>query len=157
MDAESTELLIKTRALKMHLSKGIGGIKSDMWLHQRSGATINDSPSSTMQRHINDDTWLHQRCNDRAIYLDATMKIKRTVLIAKLARRGATRGDITTVRFKSDRRDETREGGPVSWDRGISYAHNHDHPTDLHQIRCMAFFTENFPLNPMFFSCFLNF
>ena len=83
VDVESTGLLIKTRALKMHLSKVIDGIESDTWLHQRSGATINNSPSSTMQRRINDGTWLHQRCNDHVIYLDATMKIGRTRLIAK--------------------------------------------------------------------------
>ena len=74
------------------------------------------------------------------------MKIERIRLIAKSARHGATRGDITTVRFKSDGRDERREGGPASWDNGISYTHNRNRPTDLHQIKRLAFFAENFPL-----------
>ena len=82
--------------------------------------------------------------SNHAIHLDTTMEIGRSGLIAKSVLRGVTRGDITTVRFKSDERDERRKGGLVSWDCGLSYAHNHDRPTDLHQIRWLALFAVNF-------------
>ena len=52
------------------------------------------------------------------------MKIGRTGLIAKSARRRATRGDTTRVLLKLDERDERREGGLASWDRGLSYVRN---------------------------------
>ena len=82
--------------------------------------------------------------SNHAIHLDAMMEIRHSRLIAKSARRGATNGDITTVRFKSDGRDERREGGPASWDRGLSYVHNRGHPTNLHQIGWLALFAGNF-------------
>ena len=72
------------------------------------------------------------------------MEIGRFGLIVKSARRGATRGDITTVWFKSNGRDESRKGGPASWDPGLFYAHNHGRRTDLHQIGRLALFSRNF-------------
>ena len=81
---------------------------------------------------------------NRTIHFDATMEIGRSKLITKSARHGATRGDITTVRFKLDGQNERRKGGPVSWDHGLSYAHNRGHPADLHQIRRLILFAGNF-------------
>ena len=38
------------------------------------------------------------------------------------------------------------EGGPASWDCGLSYMCNRGRPTYLHQIERLALFAENFPL-----------
>ena len=84
---------------------------------------------------------------NHAIHLYATMEIRRSGLIAKSARHGATRGDITTVQFQSDRRNERIKGGSALWDRGLIYAHNRGRPTDLHQIRRLALFAKISSLN----------
>ena len=52
------------------------------------------------------------RVNEDWTHCDSTIKIERCGLIAELARRGATRGDIPAVQSSSDKRNERKNVGP---------------------------------------------
>ena len=53
--------------------------------------------------------------------------------------------------------EKAGEGGPASWDRDSSYAHDRGRPTDLHQIEPLALFAGNFLINiDVFLPCVLT-